>query len=437
MNGADQIRYISHYAVDLGGPARVDLTSAATNIFGGPDPNTVTVANPCGNAGKGIVNAKPTPANSVPNTGPFAIVFNCGGINDRSRYGIYVDPTTGIATRQLGAEFEEVTGVLGVDWTPDKDTLIYGKYNRGYKPGGLGCSDVNCNLTVTPFTDKELLDAFELGFKREWRDWNLTTNATLFYYDYQGYQVPNTIVPEPVGGIRPPAYVAYVNLPEVNTTGFELETTWYPTDNLRFLVNYGYTNPEIKESPPLIDDLDPWGRDPDARPVGVRLPDGTTGQSLAGNILPFSPKNKIAVIGTYTWDFEDGSTLDASLSYFWQDIAYTSVFNRWATKTPAWDQTDGRVSWTSPNGTFTLIGFVRNMFEELQYDGRDGSRRIAGSALGVPGNRDVRPELCGASAASTITFNLDPTGYLPNDCMTITDTYRPPRTFGAELQFRF
>jgi iron complex outermembrane receptor protein len=465
MNGADQIRYIAHYAVDLGGPARVDLTSAANNIFGGPDPTTVTPANPCGLAGKGIVNANPTPANSVPDDGPFGIVFNCGGINDRSRYGIYVDPTTGVATRQLAASWNEVTGVLGLDWTPDKDTLVYGKYNRGYKPGGLGCSDVNCNLTVTPYTDKELVDAFELGFKREWRDWNLTTNATAFYYDYQGYQVPNTIVPEPVGGIRPPPYVAYVNLPEVHTSGFELETTWYPTDNLRFLVNYGYTNPEIMESPSLIDDLDPFALDPSARPQGAPVPHsaaqaaqcnpaqgGTNagapigapnctrqqGQSLEGNILPFSPKNKIAVVGTYTWDFEDGSTLDASLSYFWQDIAFSSVFNRWANKMPSWDQTDGRISWTSPNGTFTLIGFVRNIFEELQYDERSGGRRIAGSALGVPGRRDVPAlERCGASAATTIGFGIDPTGYLPSDCLTVTDTYRPPRTFGAELQFRF
>jgi iron complex outermembrane receptor protein len=107
-----------------------------------------------------------------------------------------------------------VTGVLGVDWTPDTDTLIYGKYNRGYKPGGLGCAATFCTQVATPYTDKELVDAFELGFKRDWRDWDLTTNAVLFYYDYQGYQVSNTIVPDDTGAVpRPPAYAAYVNLP--------------------------------------------------------------------------------------------------------------------------------------------------------------------------------------------------------------------------------
>jgi outer membrane receptor protein involved in Fe transport len=89
---------------------------------------------------------------------------------------------------------------LGVDWTPDSDTLVYGKYNRGYKPGGLGCAATFCVQTPLPYTDRELVDAFEVGFKRDWRDWNLTTNAVFFYYDYQGYQVSNTIVPDDPDG---------------------------------------------------------------------------------------------------------------------------------------------------------------------------------------------------------------------------------------------
>ncbi len=429
MNGADQVRYISHYA--LGAP-RVDGTTA---FFGGPDPTTISTANPCGFAGKGVIGSTITAANSL------AAQCPGGRSSDLRRYGINVDPTTGVATRGLAASWSEVTGMVGLDWTPDADTLIYGKYNRGYKPGGLGCSDTNCNLTVTPYTDKELVDAFELGYKKEWRDWNLTTNAVLYYYDYQGYQVSNTIVPEPDStGFRPPAYVAYVNLPTTKTTGFELETIWYPTENLRFLINYGFTNPEIGDSPSLIHALDPFARDPDAQPIGTALSNGQRGQNLSGNILPFSPKNKAAVIGTYTFNNEDGSKLDATLSYFWQDISYSSVFNRWATKIPSWDQTDARLSWTSSDGAFTLIGYVRNLLDEVVYDSRGGGRRI--------GNVNRNPaglELCGASAATTVLHTgllpngsaASALGTLQNDCLTIFETYRPPLTWGAELQFHF
>jgi iron complex outermembrane receptor protein len=433
MDGADQVRYISHYAL---GVPRADGTSA---FFGGPDPTTVSTANPCGFAGAGVANTNVTTANSQ------AAQCPGGRSADLTRYGIYVDPSTGIASRQLVGEWEEVTGTVGLEWTPDSDTLIYAKYDRGYKPGGLGCSDTNCNLTVTPFTDKELVNAYEFGVKREWSEYNLTTNLDVFFYDYQGYQVSNTIVPEPDStGFRPPAYVAYVNLPEVNTFGVELETIWYPTDNLRFLFNYGYTNPEIGDSPSLIHSLDPFARDPDAQPMGTPLANGQRGQNLNGNILPFSPKNKVALNGTYTWDFEDGSNVVASASYFWQDISYTNIFNRYLTKTPSWDQTDGRISWTSADGMFTLIGYVRNVFDELQYDGRIGGRRI-GNINRDPQSVNQPFEQCGASARSTVLHTgttpsgaaASPLGTLQNDCYTITDFYRPPRTYGVELQIRF
>ncbi len=426
-------------------PTRLD----ATRTLGGPDPSTISATNPCGFAGQGVVNVNITTANSL--------AANCpgGNANDKSRYGIYYDAVTGNAYRDLYSTFEEVTGVLGVDWTPDDDTLIYGKYNRGYKPGGLGCAAVNCTLVVTPYTDKELVDAYELGFKREWTDWDITTNATLFYYDYKGYQVSNTIVPDDPGAgqVRPAPYAAYVNLPQVETTGFELETMWYPTDNLRFILNYGYTNPEIGDSPALVHSLDPFGFDPAAQPLGPRaavapgtvcpqqppangtapVPAtgtanclGVQGQNLNGNILPFSPKNKIALNGTYTWDFEDGSTIDASLSYFWQDISFSSIFNRSYTKVPSWDQTDGRVSWTSADGNLTLIGYVRNMFDEIAYDSR-------GAGLREGTYRQVSPTECFSTPTTSPGFGQQPRA----SCYTTGETLRPPRTIGAELQLRF
>ena len=425
-DGREYARFISHEVIraavaPLFGPAAALIPSRidATSTVGGLDPTT-------GQVGEGVMNV--TAANPL---------------------GIYYDAVTGNRYRDLHAEFTEVTGVLGVDWTPDDDTLVYGKYNRGYKPGGLGCAQVFCTLIATPFTDKELVDAFELGFKREWSDWNLTTNATLFYYDYQGYQVSNTIVPPPPAdptAVRPLPYSAYVNLPETKTTGFELETIWYPTDNLRFLFNYGYTNPEIGDSPSLVHSLDPFALDPAAQPLGPAAActgvgcHGVQGQNLNGNLLPFSPKNKIALNGTYTWDFEDGSTLDASASYFWQDIAFSDIFNRSYSKIPSWDQTDARLSWTSGDGQITLIGFVRNVFDEIVYDNRfAGLRETSSTSTVSPAtptspSRFVSPTECYSSPGSTPpAFGASP----PQSCYQIGETLRPPRTIGAELQIRF
>jgi iron complex outermembrane receptor protein len=240
--------------------------------------------------------------------------------------------------------------------------------------------------------------------------------------------------------VRPPSYTAYVNLPETTITGFELETIWYPTDNFRMILNYGYTDPEIGNAPPLIHSLDPYALDPAAQPLGPPgdapvAPDclgpnclGQQGQSVEGNSLPFNPKNKIALNGVYTWDLEDGSTLDASVSYFWQDISYTSIFNRSYNKVPSWDQVDGRLTWTSADGNFAIIAWVKNVLDEVQYeiDGFSSSLRE-----GI--NREVAPGLCNSSASTTASPGAPP----PSSCYTTSEQYRPPRTFGAELQIRF
>ncbi len=386
-------------AVPAAVPVKIDVTSQ----LGGADPAT-------GLAGRGVINANP---NST---------------DRQERVGIYLDPTTGNRYRDLRASWEEVTGVLGVDYKPDDDTLLYGKYNRGYKPGGLGAAEVYGILLATPYTDKELVNAYELGFKRDWKDWNLTTNAVAFFYDYQGYQVPNTIVPEDPGGgaVRPAPYTSYVNLPQVDLSGFELETMWYPTDNLRFILNYGFTDPKIGETPALVHSLDPYARDPSAKPLGTPSSTGIQGQSVEGNLLPFTPKHKVALNGTYTFDLEDGSTLDASLSYFWQDISYVSIFNRSYTKVPSWDQTDGRLSWTNADGNLTLIAWVKNLFDEEQYDS-------VGPGLREGTNLNSYPTICNTTAGSSAA----PGGRPGSSCITTSETLRGPRTIGAELQLRF
>lgn len=459
LDGREYARVINHEVVraavaPLFGPAAAFIPSRidVTTEIGGPDPSTRSPTNPCGSAGPGVVNANETANNGGTNPA----LGGCSAATsfratDLTRYGIYYDATTGNRYRDLHAEFEEVTGTLGVDWTPDDDTLVYGTYSRGYKPGGLGCAAVFCNLVATPFTDKELVDAYAAGFKREWPEWNLTTNIEAYLYDYQGYQVTNLIIPDDPDGagpaLRPAPYSSYVNLPETATTGIELETIWYPTDNLRFLFNYTYTNPEIGDTPPLVHALDPFALDPAAQPLGTAAaapatcpaptfsPPGSgpatcrgiQGQNLNGNILPFSPKNKLALNGTYTWDFQDGSTIDASLSYFWQDVAYSDIFNRHYSEIPAWDQTDGRISWTSGNGNITLIGFVRNMFDQIVYDNRT-------SGLREGGNNQVAPQECFSSPATT------PQAFgqrSAQSCYTTGETLRPPRTIGVELQLRF
>ena len=93
---------------------------------------------------------------------------------------------------------EEVTGKVGIDWTPDLEgtdsTLVYATWSRGYRPGAFNPPvDPTLFEGVAQTTDPEFLDAFEIGMKNVLLDNTLIANLTAFYYDYQGLQVSKII----------------------------------------------------------------------------------------------------------------------------------------------------------------------------------------------------------------------------------------------------
>src|SRR5690606_16391238 len=133
--------------------------------------------------------------------------------------------------------------------------------------------------------------------------------------------------------------------------------TWSPIDNLTLRGTYAWLNAEITESGNYTNAL-------------TGLP-----QSVEGNVLPQAPENKIALNAAYTFNFEDGSSLMPSVSYYWRDSFTTSVFNDPRSFTPDFAQTDARLIWNDADGLLTVIGWVRNAFDDEGYDGVTASRR--------------------------------------------------------------
>lgn len=298
--------------------------------------------------------------------------------------GVTYDPTTGVASRLLEDEWDAVTGTLGLEWTPTQDTLAYAKYTRGYKTGGFNAT----SMAPLPRTKPETINSYELGLKQEFYELGLTTNLSAFLYDYQDIQIPVTVDP-PTG----PNFTAFENIPKVETTGFEIEANWEPIDNLNILFNYAYLNPEITESGMYVNAL-----------TGLA-------ESVEGNVLPQAPENKVAANVSYTWVFDDGSSLMPAVNWYWRDSFTSSVFNNPETFTPDYQQTDARLIWNDADGRFTVIGFMRNVFDEEGYDATSAFRRSSGNQYGTPTSE--------------------------NGMIYQTNTLTLPRTYGVELQFRF
>lgn len=286
--------------------------------------------------------------------------------------GVTYNATTGNAERLLEDEWDAVTGTAGLEYRPWDDTMVFAKYSRGYKTGGFNATD----MAPLPRTNEETVDAYELGWKQEVPEWGLTANFAAFLYDYKDVQIPVGVQPD-VG----PGYSAFVNMPKVQTTGFEVETTWNPIDDLTIRATYAYLNAEIQESGRYVNALcvSPadlaLGRPAPDQPASCPGIGELPGQSVEGNVLPQSPENKVAFNVAYMFNFEDGSTLMPSVSYYWRDSFTTTIFNDPLTFTPDFAQTDARLIWNDADGYFTVIGWVRNAFDEEGYDAATAFRR--------------------------------------------------------------
>lgn len=153
------------------------------------------------------------------------------------------DPLAGAGV--ANASFQETTGRLGVDWSPDlgwsEDSLFYAFYSRGYKGGGINPPQpAGVNLFAEAF-DPEFVDSYEIGTKNTLAGGAMQLNGTAFFYNYEGYQI-SAIVNRTSANFNVDAEIQ----------GLELETIWNPASTFVINANLGFLDAQI---------VDTWGVD--------------------------------------------------------------------------------------------------------------------------------------------------------------------------------
>lgn len=260
--------------------------------------------------------------------------------------------------RDMSRTFKAMTGEAGLQWTPSKDTNVYGRYSRGFKSGGFNLGWA----LADPFVGSEYLDAFEVGWKQNYGQFQF--NSAAFYYKYKDMQAVDSKIQNSI--VLP----KLINLPKVNTYGFELEATWTPIEHLTLLANYSYLHTEIKEACCYSDASDPLAKQPGAQPVGP-LDVGTDRdlqpQSLVGKQLANSPNHKFALNATYTIPDVLGGDIITSATFNYIGQSYQTLFNTNLDTIKAGNTTDLRITWQSHKNGLQLILTASNLFDqELQ-----------------------------------------------------------------------
>ncbi|MBW8813935.1 MAG: TonB-dependent receptor [Caulobacterales bacterium] len=295
-----------------------------------------------------------------------------------------IDPNTGIATRGLDDTSDAVTGTFGVQWDPAEGTMMYARFSKGYKAFGFSAGA----FLAEPEAKPEFVNAYELGLKKTLLDGKLQVNAALYYLDYRDLQAPVTV------RIGPTSVSQFVNVGKSRSDGLELDTIWQPVRAVRLMFDYSFNDTKILRSIPLVD-------------VNDNVNTGAI--DVSGNRLPQAPKHKVALNGNYSF-FLDPGTLTLGATYIYRSEAYANVFTRDYNRAPSWDQVDLRANWSPSKGNYTIIAYVKNVFDTAGYDAAVAASQRNNSAT-VASDRFLN----GGQ-------NLELT---------------PPRTYGVELQYRF
>jgi iron complex outermembrane receptor protein len=324
-----------------------------------------------------------------------------------------MDPTkAGVQNfRNMSGTWDAVTGTLDVDWTPSKDTLVYAKYSRGYKSGGFLLG----TLAPQPEAKQEGVNAYEVGLK-ETLGGHFMLNSSLFYNDYKNLQLNL----QQLNAAGTASANNFVNV-DARAYGLEMEAIWQPIQNLQLNASYGYLNTKITKGCCFYDPADPSALLPGAQPKGGTAT--TNGvllvfQDLKGSPLFQSPKNKFAFNANYTFDFAPGSLIFSG-TYTWTDKTIYQPFDDAAFSVPSYGTADFRAIWKDGNDRYSLIGFVKNAFNEEGFTSTGSTNPTA--VFGDPNPGMV----------------VNGTPYLRQTGVSITRGLIQPRTYGMELQYRF
>ena len=128
---------------------------------------------------------------------------------------------------------------LGYDHQISDTAMAYASYSRGFKSGAFDTRALAAFAgTADEPVEPEFLDAFEIGFKSTLADGTMELNGAFFFYVWEDRQQFDV---DDLG--RP----AFLNIPEAEITGFDLEMKWVPADNWYISGGLTYLDSEVTD----------------------------------------------------------------------------------------------------------------------------------------------------------------------------------------------
>lgn len=229
----------------------------------------------------------------------------------------------------------EPTWHVGLNYRPAPGTLIYAKYDRGYKSGGFNSNGSAPSVDYGP----EKLDAFEIGTKNSLMGNTLQLNASVFYFDYKGYQGSQFTDATSSGS-------GVFNVGSAKVFGIEGSLTALASKNTRINLNAAYLHTKFGDGIKINTGANP--------PVAV---------DISGNRLPNAPE--FTASGSIEQDVPVSfGTFTARIDAKYSSDFYYGVFN--TVDTRSWDYVlaNASLKFKPVNSFWEISAYVRNVFDK-------------------------------------------------------------------------
>ncbi|WP_324739800.1 TonB-dependent receptor [Tsuneonella sp. CC-YZS046] len=185
------------------------------------------------------------PSYAIPTiTSGGSIILDTRGVNlaDPSQ-STPVDPSTFLTAAPVDVSLNEnsTSWMLGADFKPNDDLLLYVNVSKGYKAGSaphVSGSIFDAYSTVK----QESILAYEAGFKADLADRKISLTGAGFYYDYKNKQTRAKFV-DPIFG----ALDRLLNVPKSKIWGAELQLDARPVPGLTLSASATYLNAKVKK----------------------------------------------------------------------------------------------------------------------------------------------------------------------------------------------
>ncbi|WNC72077.1 TonB-dependent receptor [Thalassotalea psychrophila] len=224
---------------------------------------------------------------------------------------------------------DAITGKIGLDWKVNRDLLVFGNVSTSYK-GGVYYGGAVLDSSAWSYVEPEDVTSVELGFKWTLLEGSMQLNGAAFALEYENRQSLLTFVSDEFSDFSgfAVADTTLANIPESETSGFELDIHWLPIDDLTLQAGVSYLKSEVTKAPDTSDlrgiNADPSVNDL-ANENGFGFVDALAAPLDNGTVLAQAPEWSYNALVAYDMPLENDKYLRFQTSYSWSDEQYAQL----------------------------------------------------------------------------------------------------------------